>query len=133
MSIEAMIREHPHVKGGYNEALGKAVHHLKECAAICASCADACLGEEGAQELLQCVRACMDCADVCEAAMKLALRRTGANEEAIIAQLRAALTVLEICAAECEEHAARMAHCKRCAQMCNETIADCEKALATFG
>ncbi len=130
MSIEKMIAEHPDVvaSGAYNEALGLAVKHAMYCAAICNSCADACLAEE--MDMSQCVRTCLDCSDVCEATYRVATRRTGSNVAVIRATLEACIGACEVCEAECANH--DNDHCRRCAQMCRECAEDCRKAIASL-
>ena len=127
MSIEKMISEHPDVvaSGTSNEALGLAVKHAMYCAAICNSCADACLAEP--MDMRQCIRLCLDCSDVCEAAYRVATRRTGSNREVIHALLAACVRTCEICAAECAKH--DNDHCRRCAKMCGECADDCRAAM----
>ena len=130
MSIEKMIAEHPDVvaSGAYNEALGRAVKHAMHCAAICNSCADACLAEE--MDMRQCVRTCLDCADVCAATYRVATRRTGRNVEVMRALLETCIRTCEVCEAECVKH--DNDHCRRCAQMCRECADDCRAAVATL-
>lgn len=128
MSIEAMIAEHPDVRGDTNEALGKAARHSMLCSLICTSCADACLAEP--MDMTQCIRLCSDCADICNATARLATRRAGSNEAMIQAMLQTCIDACMICAEECDRH--DHAHCKRCATMCRECAADCRAALATF-
>lgn len=95
MSIELMISEHPLVGAGYNATLGHAVRSAIDCAAICASCADACLAEE--MDMSQCIRTCLDCADICA----------------------------EECAKHRTAHCARCAQiCKECSQACRTAIED---------
>jgi hypothetical protein len=94
------------------------------CARMCLSCADACAAEK--MDMRQCVRICLDCSDVCEAAGKLAVRRTGANEQVLREMLELCARVCDECAAECERH--EHEHCKLCAQMCRECAADCRVA-----
>src|SRR6478609_7697151 len=123
MSIEKMIAEQPDViaSGDYNESLCKAVKHALYCAAICNSCADACLAEP--MDMRQCIRLCLDCSDVCEATYRIATRRTGGNRELIRTMLAACIRACELCEAECARH--DHDHCKRCAQMCRECADDC--------
>lgn len=123
MSVAAMISEHPDVQGHLNEPLAKAVRHLMFCSAICASCADACLAEEG--DMKQCIRTCLDCSDICAAVTRVALRRTGGNETLIRDALGLAIQACETCAQECRKHDSD--HCQRCAEMCRETAEDCRQ------
>jgi len=124
MSIRKMIALHPN--GGDPDApLSNAAHHLMYCAAMCASCADACSAEDG--DMRQCIRTCLDCADVCEATMKIVVRRTGNNAELVRTMLESCLRACELCAAECDRHDHE--HCRLCAQMCRECADDCRSAL----
>ena len=128
MSIAKMIAAHPDVAGNLNEPLALAVRHAMFCAAICTSCADACVAEE--MDMRQCVRTCLDCSDVCEATYRTATRRTGSNRELIRSLLATCVRACEICEAECAKH--DNAHCRRCAQMCRECADDCRRALDTL-
>ena len=130
MSISEMIASHPDVAGNLNEPLALAVRHAMFCAAICTSCADACVAENMVAEMRQCIRTCLDCADVCDAAFKVATRRTGSNPIVIQEMLQLCITACDICAEECDRH--EHAHCKRCAEMCRETARDCRAAVETF-
>ncbi len=125
MSIKEMIREHPQVGTDFNEDLAQAVKRAMYCAAICNSCADACSAED--MDMSTCIRLCSDCSDVCTATYRVASRRTAGNVSVIEAQLRACITACEACLTECAKH--DNAHCHRCADMCRECAADCQKAL----
>ena len=127
MSIRKMIALHPDVAGHVNQPLGDAAHHLMYCARMCLSCADACAAEK--MDMRQCIRTCLDCSDICEATGKLAVRRTGANEQVLREMLELCARVCDACAAECEKHDHE--HCKLCAQMCRECAADCRNAAAS--
>lgn len=125
MSIELMISEHPRVGAGYNATLGHAIRKAIDCAAICNSCADACLAED--MDMTQCIRDCLDCADICAATARIAMRRTGTNRLLIRSQLAVCIEACDICAEECARH--KMAHCARCAQMCKECSQACRTAI----
>ena len=79
----------------------------------------------------QSIRTCLDCSDVCEATGKLAVRRTGANEQVLRETLELCARACESCATECERHDHE--HCKLCAQMCRECAEDCRNAAASIG
>jgi hypothetical protein len=128
MSIAQMIAAHPDVAGNLNEPLALAVRHAMFCAAICTSCADACVAEE--MDMRQCVRTCLDCADVCDMTMKVATRRTGSNETVLREALQLCVTACDLCAEECAKH--DNDHCRRCAEMCRECARDCRAALETL-
>ncbi|WBY17671.1 four-helix bundle copper-binding protein [Erythrobacteraceae bacterium WH01K] len=127
MSIKEMIQDHPAVGGDYTEALGEAVKHAMYGAAIMNSCADACLAEENASERAECIRRCLDASDACTAFYRMGSRRTGGNVKAIKAQGAATIVAVEQCHELCKMH--DDAHCKRCTTMCEEVIADVQKAL----
>ncbi|SFG55305.1 protein of unknown function [Palleronia marisminoris] len=126
MSIKEMIAEHPDVAGHENDILGDAVRHAMYCAAICNSCADACMAEKDAAERAQCIRLCNDCSDICTMTYRVASRRTGSNEAIIRSALQLCAEACDACAEMCEMH--EDAHCKRCAKMCRECARDCRKA-----
>jgi hypothetical protein len=132
MSIRAMIATHPDVKGSVNEALVRCIEECAACALTCLSCADACLAEEGVERLRQCIRFNLDCADVCDATGKVALRRTGSNEEVIRRMLAACETSCRLCAEECERHAGMHDHCRVCAEACRRCEQACRTALASM-
>jgi hypothetical protein len=98
------------------------------CAAICNSCADACVAEP--MDMSQCIRLCLDCSDVCEATYRVATRRTGSNRQLIRTMLATCINACEICEAECARH--DNPHCRRCAQMCRECAEDCRRALESL-
>ena len=127
MSIAKMIAAHPDVAGDLNEPLALAVRHAMFCAAICTSCADACMAEDRVKEMRQCIRTCLDCADICDATFKVASRRTGSNEALLQEMLQLCITACDICAEECEKHDHE--HCRLCAAMCRETARDCRAAV----
>lgn len=127
MSIAKMIALHPDVGGDFNETLATAARHAKLCAAICTSCADACVAEP--MDMRQCIRSCLDCADVCSATGSLAIRRTAQNIEPLRLMLETCAAICDLCADECSRHDNR--HCKLCAEMCRECAADCRRAYPT--
>ena len=127
MSIKEMIQDHPAVGDDYNEELGEAVKHAMYGAAIINSCADACLAEPNASERAECIRRCLDASDACTAFYRMASRRTGGNVAAIKAIGAATIIACEQCYELCSMH--DDAHCKRCARMCEEVIADVKKAV----
>ena len=131
MSIAEMIRSHPDVAGSLNEELAAAVRHAMFCAAICTSCADACVAEDDVAERRQCIRACLDCADICDATFRVATRQTGDNRAVLRSMLQSCITACTACAEHCAMHDDD--HCRRCETMCRETIEDCSHALATLG
>lgn len=124
MSIQKMISEHPDVEGHLNDPLAEVVYHANVAGAILASCADACLAED--MDMTQCIRTCLDGSDAALALARIGARRSGSNEATIKAVLSSTKTAIQACHAECKKH--DNPHCKRCATMCEELIADIEKA-----
>ena len=125
MSIHKMIALHPDAGGQADEALATAARHAMFCAAMCVSCADACVAED--MDMRQCVRVCLDCADICGATANLAIRRTGRNAAMLRAMLETCARACDLCAEECARH--EHGHCRLCAEMCRECAADCRAAL----
>jgi len=128
MSIRNMIALHPDVGGDANEPLAIAARHAMFCAALCTSCADACSAEE--MDMRQCIRVCLDCADICQAMTRVAVRRTGENDEIVGMLLETCASTCDLCAEECERH--EHEHCRLCAEMCRECADDCRNALPTL-
>lgn len=125
MSIEKMIKLHPHVGSDFNEPLVTAARHAMLCSLFCTSCADACSAEP--MDCRQCIRICRDCSDVCDATAHMAMRRTGSNIAVRRAALELCIQACDACAAECDklDHA----HCRLCATMWRECADDCRNAL----
>ncbi len=126
---QEMIASHPDVKGNTNDPLIACIEACFACAQACVSCADACLAEDMVRDLRQCIRFNEDCADLGLAAGRLAIRRTGSNEDTIMAALEACSLACELCAAECEKHADRHEHCRICAESCRTCEDACNQAV----
>ncbi len=132
MHAHQMISTHPDVKGNTNDVLIRCIEECYDCAQICTSCADACLGEDMVQQLRQCIRLNLDCADVCAATGSVATRRTGSNEEVIRMMLEACATACQLCREECERHAEMHEHCQVCAEACLRCEGACRDALRSL-
>jgi hypothetical protein len=128
MHVQSMISTHPHVRGNTNDVLIRCIEECFDCAAVCTSCADACLGEKMVADLTQCIRLDLDCADVCSATGMVASRRTGSNEIVIKMMLEACGEACRLCAAECEKHAGMHEHCRICAETCRRCEQACREA-----
>lgn len=112
-----------------NPKLHKMLEALQECAAVCTSCADACLAEEMAVSMRGCIRTNLDCADISTAAARVAGRQTEKDEALIRSMVEACLIACERCGNECESHAEHMEHCKICAGSCEQSAAACRTYL----
>src|SRR3546814_18404099 len=113
--MREMISSHPSVQGNTNDALISCIEECYSCAQSCTSCADACVAEEMVDQLRQCIRLNLDCADICVASGTIATRRTGTNEQVIVATLEACAEACRVCAEECERHARKHEPCRICA------------------
>lgn len=127
--MREMIAAHPDVHGNTNDALIRCIEECYSCAQSCTSCADACLAEQMVDQLRQCIRLNLDCADICAAGGSIATRRTGGNEQLIIATLQACALACRMCGAECERHAGMHEHCRLCAEACRRCEQSCQDAL----
>lgn len=132
MHAQQIISTHPHVRGNPNEALIRCIEECYDCSQTCTSCADACLGEQMAQQMIQCIRTCLDCADVCLTTGQIGTRRTGSNERLIASMLTTCEEACRLCAVECEKHADRTEHCRICGEACRRCERACEEARKTF-
>lgn len=132
VSVQEMIRTHPHVRGDVNTALVRCIDECFACAATCTACADACLGEDKVQSLTQCIRLNLDCADVCAAAGAVATRRTGGNVSVIRIALQACAEACRECAQECESHAGHHEHCRICSEACRRCEKACNEAVQSL-
>lgn len=132
MRAEQMLATHPHVAGAVNTALARCIEACFDSAQVCASCADACLGEAKVADLVQCIRLNMDCADVCLTSGLIATRRSGGDVPLIEAQLRACQLACARCATECERHAQMHEHCAICAAACRDCERACQAAIASL-
>lgn len=132
MHAMEMLRTHPDVGGKANDALIRCIEECYDCAQVCTSCADACLGEDSVKALRQCIRLNLDCADVCAATGNIATRRTGSDEETIRRMLEACATACRLCGEECERHAAMHEHCRVCAESCRRCEQACREALRSM-
>ena len=124
-----MISEHPDViRSGYvNEPLGLSVKHAMYCAAICNSCADACLAEP--MDMHQCIRLCLDCADVCAATSRVVSRQTEYDANVTRPLLEACIAACRSCGDECGSHGEHMPHCTVCSEQCRQCETACRELL----
>ncbi len=130
MSVAKMINLHPDVAGNLNEELATAIRHIMYAAPITASCADACLAEDGVADMRACIRKCLDASDVCAMATTVATRRAASNEAILRQALELAVAACQTCADECAKHDTD--HCRQCETMCREVVDDARKAIANL-
>lgn len=130
--IREIIATHPDVAGSTNDALLRCIEECYSSAQTCTVCADACLAEEMVAELRQCIRLNLDCADMCLVVGALGTRRTGSNEQVLVAALRACAIACGVCAEECEKHARKHEHCRICAEHCRRCEQACNEAIQSI-
>jgi hypothetical protein len=125
--IDQMIRSHPNMQDhGLADDLGAFMALLSECEAVCRLCADACLHEDGVEELRLCIERNLACAAACQSALA-ALASTAAHPEPTLLSVLDACTIAcAACASECRQHASHHEHCRICAEVC----AECEQMCA---
>ena len=99
---------------------------LAECHTVCLLCADACLAEGDAAQMVDCIRLDLDCATVCGATSSVLTRRS--NDATVRRLVEACRAACAACAEECERHGEHMEHCAQCAEVCRR----CEAACASF-
>ena len=99
MTLLQMMKQHPQAAQVDLDALVACIKECSTCEAACVSCADACLSEEGLQDLVDCVRVNLDCADLCGVTVRLLSRHTRGESRV----LQDALPACEHCAVCAEE------------------------------
>ncbi|MEZ4523934.1 MAG: four-helix bundle copper-binding protein [Thermomicrobiales bacterium] len=129
MTIVEMLDSHPEPSNVRRELLGRAVDSMLNCAALCASCADACLAEENPAELRDCIQSDLACADICATTAKVIARQTAPNWKIVKAQVQACLVACQECGGECEKHADHHEHCRICAEACHSCEMSCQELL----
>lgn len=125
--VHQMFASHPHPASDAGEEAFAVVVGAAECAAVCTTCADACLEEDDPAALRSCIRANLDCAELCAVTGRLIARPGKQDAQTLRAQLEACVVACRACAAECDRHAEAMAHCRVCAEACRACAGACER------
>lgn len=112
------------------DTLTRCITACTTCSLACTACSDACLAENDLPMLVKCIRTNLDCADICDTTSKVLTRQTTYDPVVIRSVVDACLTAIQVCADECEIHAARHKHCEVCAMVCREAEASCRELLA---
>ena len=126
-----MLATHPWEGNVDRDALARCIAECFECSQTCTACADACLSEEGVAELRKCIRLDLDCADLCAVTARVITRQTESDVRVIRAAIITCRVACQVCAEECERHAAAMVHCKVCAEACRTCERACEALAGT--
>ena len=133
MTVREIIERHPRPISLDRDVLVRCIEECFDCAATCASCADACLGEPDVPELVRCVRLCLDGADVCDTTGRVVTRQTEPELGVARAAVEACVVACRACAEECDRHAAHHDHCRVSAGVCRSCEQACSDLLAAIG
>ncbi len=133
MTVREIIETHPRPTSVDRDALVRSIEECFACAATCAGCADACLGEEDVEKLVRCVRLNLDCADACDSTGRIATRQTELDVGVLRVTLEACAAACHACGEECERHAEHHEHCRFCAGACRRCEQACNDLLAAIG
>ena len=133
MNVREMMRAHPRAGRDISNPLVECIERCFSCAQTCTACADASLAEDAIEPLRRCIRLDLDCADICITTGTIASRRTETSEQVLLQLLELCANICQICAEECEEHAAHHEHCKICAAECRRCEESCRLAMQDVG
>lgn len=128
MNVRSMIESHPQSMPLDRDALVECIEAAVNCLQVCQTCADACLAEDGVQDLRHCIRTDLDCADICAATASVLSRQTAPAWDLLKAQIGSCYRACGEGAKECRKHADRHEHCRICADACRR----CEEACAAL-
>ncbi len=130
--IRQIFASHPNPASDAGEEAFALVQAAAACAAVCTTCADACLEEDHPAAPRSCIRMCLDCAELCAVTGRLIARPGAQDPDTLRAQLEACAIACRACAAECDEHAETMDHCRICAESCRACADACERMQQTI-
>lgn len=124
--IRQMFASHPSPASDAGEEAFAVVQATAECAAVCTTCADACLEEPDPAAMRICIRSNLDCAAICAVTGRLIARPGKQDAATLRAQLEACIVACHSCAAECDRHD-EAKHCRICAESCRVCANACER------
>jgi hypothetical protein len=127
--LEKMLRSRPTGDLQFSKDYAALLTLLARCATVCATCADACLGEKEIDPLRRCIRLDLDCAEVCATTARILVRQTDAPAELAHALLHTCSLACQLCADECGSHAEMHEHCRICSGTCRECQEQCNQLL----
>ena len=133
MTVREIIERHPRPISLDRDLLLRCIDECFDCSATCTACADACLGESDALELVRSIRLNLDCADLCDAVGRVVTRQTEPDLGVVRAALEACVVACRACGDECERHAAHHDHCRVCTEVCRRCEQACSDLLASVG
>jgi hypothetical protein len=132
MHVLEIMRTHPGTASEVSTDLVRAVEAAFDCAQTTAACADACLAEPHATELVQCIRSNLECSDIAIATGRLLSRRLPSDQLVWDRQIEALAVAARLCAEECEQHMGHHEHCRVCADACRKTERAMSALLAAY-
>lgn len=127
--VKEIFDTHPAPASDAGDEAFAVVAGAAECAAVCTTCADACLEEDDPAAMRQCIRLNLDCADVCAVTGRILARPGRQDPDTLRSQLEACAAACRACATECDKHGERMRHCRICAEACRTCANTCERML----
>lgn len=130
--LESMLDSHPAPAHSDGDIARACVEACFECAAICTSCADACLAEDDVKHMVMCIRLNLDCADVCNLTGTLFARPSARDAQALALQLETCAAMCRACGDECARHGSMMEHCRICAESCRRCADACDRMRAAL-
>lgn len=125
--VHQIFATHPNPASDAGEEAFALVEAAAACAAVCTTCADACLEEDDPAALRKCIRTNLDCAEICALTGRLIARPGKQDPDTLRAQLEACAIACRVCATECDRHAETMKHCRICAESCRACANACER------
>lgn len=125
--IHQMFAHHPNPASDAGEEAFAVVQATAECAAVCTTCADACLEEDDPAAMRSCIRLCLDCAGICTVTGRLIARPAAQDRDTLRAQLEACAVACRASAEECDRHADSAGHCRFCAESCRACANACDR------
>jgi hypothetical protein len=128
----AMLETHPKPMDRDRRQLAAAIDALTECAAICTSCADACLSEDMVANLTKCIGTNLDCAEICGTTARVLSRHTSYDATITSTLLQACIVACRACDDECSRHASMHEHCRICAESCRACLQACQELLGAM-
>lgn len=114
-------------------ALSQAVEALQDVSSCASACADACLASQDLAQMRSCIRACLDVAVIAAACAQVCTRHTGEDLRVLRDLVTATRTALSSCAEECAVVGEHHAHCRVCAEACEEAAVALDELASALG
>jgi hypothetical protein len=128
-NVERILDAHPEPPLVAREVLADAITTVLTAAQTCAACADACLAEQTAEQLVHCIRLCQDASDICAAAGRILSRQTAPDLGLVTMTVELCAAACQACALEANRHASYHAECQVCTATCQRARDACRTLL----